>query len=82
MLVLAMQFSKGYFGQDEPDQERNKALANGEGFEGAPLQNGTEDGTIFESSFAGREYRPTTSEPTSRTQLAHASTWESVSTVD
>ena len=57
MLVLAMQFSRGSAGPGEPGTGAHKnALANGEGVCGAHLQNGTEDGTIFECSFGGREY--------------------------
>jgi hypothetical protein len=48
MLVLAMQFSRGVFGQAKPGPERNNALAVRRGRDGAPLQNGTEDGTILE----------------------------------
>ncbi len=60
--------------------ERNDAPAGltSEGRVGAPLQSGTEDGTIFDCRH--QEEVPTTGDDHSRTQLAHASTWEFPST--
>ena len=66
----------------EPNLEaHDNAPAGGEGVGGAHLQNGTEDGTIR----AGWPRRGKTSiddQTAIRTQLANASTWESVDRCD
>ncbi len=78
MLVLAMQFSKGKGANRGPRRNDAPAGRASEGRVGAPLQSGTEDGTIFDCRH--QEEVPTTGDDHSRTQLAHASTWEFPST--
>ena len=57
MLVLAMQFSKGIWANRGPERNDAPAGEPARAEVGAPLQSGTEDGTVFEHRH--REDKPT-----------------------
>ena len=80
MLVLAMQFSRGRGTRRARSEVRTKALADGEGLVEHTFR--TEQRTERSEPADHGEETPRSMISTIRTQLANASTWESVHTDD